>query len=70
MTGEVDGIAGRVEDVAEDRLIDIGRSDSRALDRTLGGVNGKVDGGESFEPSAEGAEWRSDRGQEDYARGL
>src|ERR1700730_15255292 len=68
VTGEVDGIAGRVEDVAEDRLIDIGRSDSRALDGNLRGVNGKVDGGETFQLSPEGAERRSNRGKKDHAR--
>jgi hypothetical protein len=44
VTREVDGIVGRVEDVAEDRLIDICRGNSRALDRTLRGVNGEIDG--------------------------
>jgi len=68
VTSEVDGIVGRVEDIAEDGLVDICRRDSGALDRDLRGMNGKVDGGDSFELSAEGAERRSNSGKENYAR--
>src|SRR5712675_541485 len=67
MTGEIDGIARGIEHVAENRLIDISSADSRALDRDLRSVNGKIYGRESLQFSAERAEGRSQRREKDYA---
>src|SRR5450759_4969716 len=70
MTGEVNGIARGVENVSENRLIDVGRADSRAFDGALRSVNGEIDGGESPELSAESAERCSNGGEEDYSLRL
>ena len=67
MAREINRIAGGVENVAEDGLIDVIGGDAGAIDRVFGCENGKIDGGRVLELAAEGAERGADGGKEDYA---
>jgi len=67
---EVDRVFRGVENVAEDRLVDVGRGNSRALDCRPGCMNRQIDRREILQLAAEGAEWSSDRGKEYDASGC
>src|SRR5687767_8803036 len=62
---KVDGVDRRLEDVAEDRMLNLARSNACPIERGLCRLDGEVDGGVILERAAERAEWCTDRGQKD-----
>ncbi len=67
VAGEVDGVGGGLEDVAEDDVVDGGRLDAGPGQRGAGRDGAEVGGGEVLEGAAEGAEAGAHAGEEDDA---
>ncbi len=72
MAGEVGGVGGGLEDVAEDDVADGGGLDAGPVERGPAGEYAELGGGEVFEGAAEGAEAGAHAGEKDdsgFARG-